>query len=618
MKWFKNGSKLYLAALKYINGGNEKKALEYLYASSEKRYIDAICALAFHQLHRFKVPLWNEFISKDIVEKAIFIAEEYRIKQNMAKADRWFRFAAKRGDKMAISRLGDAYREQNMLEEAVDCYKECINTGDAYSAWRVAEIADSHPYSVHHIAIETKVDLYFMAAKAGIKEAFLPVGVFFDEGITVEVSRDLAVQWYEKAADFSSIAQYRLGKILVKDSPRKSSYWFRQAAKLGNVDAAIVMAKQHISLGELDIAKSFLSPVLEDLDGDSLYLYTTLLKDGDKKIETLKLATSKSSKDASFELYLYFKSKCILEEAYRYLDLASELHHPDAIKHIGDRYAGDRSWVTAFKYYSKAALRSNKIALRKISQYYWMGRGVEQDRAQALMYLRRASKEGDMLSKYFLALANLYGKGVVKNRSKAISLLSEVEGKLYGVSQYQLGVIFLNESPNSAKKRFLNALHSGLQKASWFLAYGHEMDLWDQSNMDYAVTYYQEAIRCGIHESYNNIGVIYHYGKSGIVDLDRATSFYQKAIAYHVTESFYNYSVLLLECGDKLKDREAVSYLEKATNLGSMEALMLLSKIHIHNIVADSDYSRGMELLNTACSKGLEEAKELMLSLPQK
>ncbi|QZT35982.1 hypothetical protein K5X82_11825 [Halosquirtibacter xylanolyticus] len=612
MKWFKNGEKLYYTALKYIDQGNEKRAIDYLYAASEKKYVEAKCVLAFHELFDFDSKEWNIFLSLSLIDKIVFIADNFLSVDNIIKADRWYRFAIKRGADNIWSILGDAYEARKLWEEAISCYMNGVKEQDAYCAYKAARIANTHPYSVHHITIEEKVDLYFYAAKGDVKEAYEPVASFFEDGVTVDVSKKLAIYWNEKAAEFSVQAQFKLGELLKYDQPRKSRYWFLKAAKSGNHQASLEIAKEHIERNEIVDAREILSPIIDNADEHIIYLYSTLVEEEERE-KYLLMASDKKSTDAYFDLYTIYLNHGNINKAYDYLDLAVDAHHVKALFHQGRRYAKMKDWDKAYMYFSKASIRSDKEALRMMAKYYWIGRGVEVDKNQALLYLRRATSEEDQLSRYILALLYLKGKLVVQNPMQSKTLFSQVKEKWEKYALFHLGLLYLSEDAEESKRCFERALSCGNSGAAWHLGYGHETNQWRISRMSEAVLNYRIAAHNGYPESFNNIGVIYHHGKDGIIDLDRAETNYLNAIDHSVIHAYYNYAVLLLQLPTFESDEKAIDLLKVAVDREFVPAMVLLGRLHIENQTINADKKEGILLLKRASDLGDVDAKDLLL-----
>src|SRR5215468_3200373 len=91
--------------------------------------------------------------------------------------------------------------------------------------------------------------LFVRAAREGHPYAQNSVGYFLDNGIGVAQNKKKAIHWYRKAArkgDICAIANlgtvYRdLGNL------RRAAFWFKRALAAGDGDAALELAKIHLT-----------------------------------------------------------------------------------------------------------------------------------------------------------------------------------------------------------------------------------------------------------------------------------------------------------------------------------------------------------------------------------
>ena len=81
-------------------------------------------------------------------------------------------------------------------------------------------------------------------AEAGDAMAQLNLGAAYDNGIGVEQSLELALHWYQRAAEQGlAEAQYNLAHLLVESelSPAMAAEWMAKAAAQGMLDAQFLM-----------------------------------------------------------------------------------------------------------------------------------------------------------------------------------------------------------------------------------------------------------------------------------------------------------------------------------------------------------------------------------------
>ena len=79
---------------------------------------------------------------------------------------------------------------------------------------------------------------YEKAAEKGNVDAQIRLGLFYQEGYSVEKDYEKAVYWYEKAAEKNSIeAQYRLAQLYQNDDIKnyeEAIYWYEKVIKQDN------------------------------------------------------------------------------------------------------------------------------------------------------------------------------------------------------------------------------------------------------------------------------------------------------------------------------------------------------------------------------------------------
>ena len=86
---------------------------------------------------------------------------------------------------------------------------------------------------------------------------------------------------------------------------------------------------------------------------------------------------------------------------------------------LGDKYAVEKNFSEAAKWYEKAAEQGVVDAQNNLSGAYFDGRGVEKNYAEALKWFRKAAEQGNVLAQYNLGNAYYNGKGVEKDYVEA-------------------------------------------------------------------------------------------------------------------------------------------------------------------------------------------------------
>jgi TPR repeat protein len=107
-------------------------------------------------------------------------------------------------------------------------------------------------------------DLFSVGAKRGDASAQNTVGYFYDHGIGVDKSHEMALFWYKRSArrgDACAISNIAMS-FLDDGNLEKAQKWFRRALMLGDMDAALELGKIFIrkkSRGYKRVAMKYLT-----------------------------------------------------------------------------------------------------------------------------------------------------------------------------------------------------------------------------------------------------------------------------------------------------------------------------------------------------------------------
>jgi len=117
-------------------------------------------------------------------------------------------------------------------KDAFDWYKKAADNGDVNAQFNMGlfyQMPASYPPPAYFTpetdppSEEKSFKYYLMAANQGHDGAQVNVGKFYKHGIGVEVSRDLAMEWFAKAASLDNAqAQYNLGELFFEKNSSAS------------------------------------------------------------------------------------------------------------------------------------------------------------------------------------------------------------------------------------------------------------------------------------------------------------------------------------------------------------------------------------------------------------
>ncbi len=96
--------------------------------------------------------------------------------------------------------------------------------------------------------LKNAFDLFMLAAKGGDTNAQSSVAYFFDNGLGVKKDKKKALFWYRKAARKGDVVAYNNIAILYRESNnyKRARFWFLKALNGGDGDAALELAKLYL------------------------------------------------------------------------------------------------------------------------------------------------------------------------------------------------------------------------------------------------------------------------------------------------------------------------------------------------------------------------------------
>lgn len=149
------------------------------------------------------------------------------------------------------------------------------------------------------------------------------------------------------------------------------------------------LAKNAINSGDIESARSILLELSKNRSSEALYLLSTIGSGEDKidfiqeRLRLLKTAAGLGSSNAMYDLSIHFETGDGVaedkKEALRYLNLAAENGHPNAIWQIGEKYLyGVGGYKVDFKKGVEMIIIATKAksqgATRTLAKFYREGK----------------------------------------------------------------------------------------------------------------------------------------------------------------------------------------------------------------------------------------------------
>lgn len=220
------------------------------------------------------------------------------------------------------------------------------------------------------------------------------------------------------------------------------------------IDKRMSLDLREIPLGELLVYVTTLAGLEANISGQNVYLNKLqnvpnppgLAADSSPEAELLRKA-AQGDAQARFQVGVALMQAKDYSEALRYLKLAAQQKHANAIALVGEFYA--QGWgipqndKEAVQWWKKSADLKNPIAQRRLGDAYSLGAGVARDPKQALYWYQLSANQGDLHGQYILGYAYASGYGVTKNPQEAIRWFIKAADQGQAQAQSKLGFLYL-------------------------------------------------------------------------------------------------------------------------------------------------------------------------------
>ena len=140
------------------------------------------------------------------------------------------------------------------------------------------------------------------------------------------------------------------------------------------------------------------------------------------------------------------------------------------------------------------------------------------------------------------------------------------------------------------------------------------VDAWERGDYKIAVDEWRRAAAKGDPDAMFNLGQAYKLGRGVPADTVRAQDYYRQAADLGHTQAADNYGLALFQNG---KPRDAIPYLEKASERGDARAQYILGTMLFNGVDIGKDWVRAYALLTQAQRAGLPQASSARAQMDQ-
>ena len=404
-------------------------------------------------------------------------------------------------------------------------------------------------------------------ASNGIRDAILPLGSAYENGLGLDQDYNLAREWYIKAAEANdSVAMYSLGRMDINALGLDFEYsvqakeWFRESANVGNsygtAGLALVYDNDYMwSRSDHEKAKMLFHKAAEKENPFAMYylgwLYETgkdVAKDYEKATEWYHKAAEKGEKKAIFNLgVMYMKGLGIVQDykkASEYYHRAADFGETKAIYALGRLYRDGLGVLQDYKesmcwFLKGLKTKENCWCMLGIGSLYEEGGGVPKDYQKAIEWYHKSIDKGNGAAMCKLGKMYEKGRGVIKNYKtaeewyeKAASDKTEVG---HSLGMFALGTYYENGVGEKYKKYdwaldwYRKAADLGNSEAMYKLGLMYEKGLGTEKNYTAAADWYRKAADDGQSDAIFNLGLMYRRGRGVTKDFEKALELYHIA-----------------------------------------------------------------------------------------
>lgn len=238
----------------------------------------------------------------------------------------------------------------------------------------------------------------------------------------------------------------------------------------------------------------------------------------------------------------------------------------------------------------KAAEQGDASAQYNLGVCYANGKGVEQDKQEAVKWYRKAAEQGYAKSQCQLGFCYARGEGVAKDMNESLTWFHKAAEQGDGAACYEIAEVYRKglvgkADMNKAAEWYGKGTelgHSGCAMSLGFRYLYGESDL-TPKNHKKAMELFQKSIEIDRRPwGYYGAGLVYYYGTDGVPDYKKAIELFKEASTLGVEKADYFLGICYEKGQGVSKDpKEAVKWYRKASERG----------------FADAEYSLGLCLL---------------------
>lgn len=490
---------------------------------------------------------------------SFYLEEQYR---DIPQAVKYYHLADQYGDTNALAQLGKLYADNGNTQQAMDCYQEMINKGQADGYYHLG-------LAYNHMGLEREcIKALETGDKQGSRTCSEALGIAYENGLSnTKSDYAKATTYYHKAA--TPYALYREGVILANNGLGKKKEkdiaqdeargmeLIQQAADQGHIDAIYTLGYcyetgSHVDGVDHAKALSYFRPLAEN-----------------------EIAAGQ------FKMGLYYE--------------------------LGDGGLEADS-VKAIEYYQLAAAQGHGEAMCYLGDFHRIGRFLPLDKEKAFEYYMKSHETGETMGTYYVGRSYLEGCGVATDTAAALPYLYAASAQGIGNASYKLATFYnygigtKAQNADSALAYYLKGHQDGSADASYFI--GHQ--LINEEEYEQAVQYLYTAAQRGSIEGMTEFALCLQQGIGTEADPAGAYKIWENVIRRADNPTAYCQLGIASLQGNGCLEDEALgkAYLDTAANLGSNLAMRNLGYCYQNGYGCRADTTWAISWLEKAADNG--------------
>jgi TPR repeat protein len=421
----------------------------------------------------------------------------------------------------------------------------------------------------------------------------------------IEVQKELN-KIYEEASAKWDVLKSKLTAKKHKELLREVEAIFHDYQSCAKDTETIVNV---LGLGNVEEVKHFLSnnnsQEIRDIVHTTSKLYEDDLKGFIKQIISLRF------KDLDIPDYAY-QIRGLMKENYQdknmlETQLLARMGNARAQNALGDFYKKQNQFEKAFSWYLKSAKQGLPEAQFSLGVSYFNGKGVEEDKREAVEWYKKSAGQGVAEAQYNLGICYEFGEGVKKDEREAVEWYKKSADQGFAEAQYNLGGCYFDgkgvkKDERVAVRWYKKSAEQGLSEAQYNVGICYFDGKGVMKDEREAVEWYKKSAEQGNAMAQYNLGACYEYGEGVEKDGREAVKWYKKSAVQGNAKAQNNMAFCYENgVGVEKDEKKAFEWYKKSAEQGHAKAQRNLGLCYYNGIGCDQNYDKAYFWFSKAC-----------------